>query len=262
MVKLDYLYVTNWSLWIDIRLLLKTLPAVFSGAGRTRWPGRAVPGSTASSGHGRPGLRPLFLRGNVAGHDGSRADHGPLADRDPAEDRRTGADRSPRARPQSSRSQSPGPCSRPSTVARGRLSLTNITPWPMNTSSSIDDPGADEGVALDLAAGPDRDLVLDLDERPDRVLVADLAAVEVGEAVNDHAVAESAVPEQPMGGVIARSEFKALIVSGARAEDISTLEGVATRAPSRLDRSRELAPPAALRSDRRAASKRAGPRFS
>jgi exopolysaccharide biosynthesis polyprenyl glycosylphosphotransferase len=28
MVKLDYLYVTNWSLWTDISLLLRTLPAV------------------------------------------------------------------------------------------------------------------------------------------------------------------------------------------------------------------------------------------
>ena len=28
MVKLDYLYVTNWSLWGDLRLLLRTLPAV------------------------------------------------------------------------------------------------------------------------------------------------------------------------------------------------------------------------------------------
>jgi exopolysaccharide biosynthesis polyprenyl glycosylphosphotransferase len=28
MVKLDYLYVTNWSLWTDIRLLLRTLPVV------------------------------------------------------------------------------------------------------------------------------------------------------------------------------------------------------------------------------------------
>jgi exopolysaccharide biosynthesis polyprenyl glycosylphosphotransferase len=28
MVKLDYVYVTNWSLWMDIRLLLKTVPAV------------------------------------------------------------------------------------------------------------------------------------------------------------------------------------------------------------------------------------------
>ena len=28
MVKLDYLYVTNWSLWTDIRLLLRTAPVI------------------------------------------------------------------------------------------------------------------------------------------------------------------------------------------------------------------------------------------
>jgi len=28
MLKLDYLYVTNWSLWNDFRLMLRTLPAV------------------------------------------------------------------------------------------------------------------------------------------------------------------------------------------------------------------------------------------
>ena len=28
MVKLDYLYTTNWSLWYDVRLLIRTLPAV------------------------------------------------------------------------------------------------------------------------------------------------------------------------------------------------------------------------------------------
>lgn len=33
MVKLDYLYVMNWSLWEDIRLMLKTLPAVLAGRG-------------------------------------------------------------------------------------------------------------------------------------------------------------------------------------------------------------------------------------
>jgi exopolysaccharide biosynthesis polyprenyl glycosylphosphotransferase len=33
MIKLDYLYVTNWSLWTDVRLILKTLPAVVSGRG-------------------------------------------------------------------------------------------------------------------------------------------------------------------------------------------------------------------------------------
>ena len=33
MVKLDYLYVTNWSLWMDIRLLLRTAPAVLTRRG-------------------------------------------------------------------------------------------------------------------------------------------------------------------------------------------------------------------------------------
>jgi exopolysaccharide biosynthesis polyprenyl glycosylphosphotransferase len=33
MVKLDYLYVTNWSLWTDVRLLLHTLPAVLTRRG-------------------------------------------------------------------------------------------------------------------------------------------------------------------------------------------------------------------------------------
>jgi lipopolysaccharide/colanic/teichoic acid biosynthesis glycosyltransferase len=33
MVKLDYLYVTNWSLWTDIRLILRTFPAVLTRRG-------------------------------------------------------------------------------------------------------------------------------------------------------------------------------------------------------------------------------------
>jgi exopolysaccharide biosynthesis polyprenyl glycosylphosphotransferase len=33
MVKLDYLYVTNWSLWTDIRLLLRTVPVVVTRRG-------------------------------------------------------------------------------------------------------------------------------------------------------------------------------------------------------------------------------------
>lgn len=33
MVKLDYLYVTSWSLWQDVRLLIQTLPAVVSQRG-------------------------------------------------------------------------------------------------------------------------------------------------------------------------------------------------------------------------------------
>ncbi|MEV4420646.1 sugar transferase [Patulibacter sp. NPDC049589] len=33
MVKLDYVYVNNWSLWGDVKLLLQTLPAVLQGRG-------------------------------------------------------------------------------------------------------------------------------------------------------------------------------------------------------------------------------------
>jgi exopolysaccharide biosynthesis polyprenyl glycosylphosphotransferase len=35
MVKLDYLYVSNWSLWFDVRILIRTLPSVFSRRGAT-----------------------------------------------------------------------------------------------------------------------------------------------------------------------------------------------------------------------------------
>ncbi len=33
MIGLDYLYVTNWSLWQDIRLLVRTLPVITGGRG-------------------------------------------------------------------------------------------------------------------------------------------------------------------------------------------------------------------------------------
>ena len=33
MVKLDYMYVTNWSLWTDMRLMLRTFPAVLTRRG-------------------------------------------------------------------------------------------------------------------------------------------------------------------------------------------------------------------------------------
>jgi len=33
MVKLDYVYVTNWSLWWDAKLLLRTIPIVFHRSG-------------------------------------------------------------------------------------------------------------------------------------------------------------------------------------------------------------------------------------
>ena len=34
MVKLDYLYVANWSLWNDVKLLLRTAVVVVEGSGR------------------------------------------------------------------------------------------------------------------------------------------------------------------------------------------------------------------------------------
>ena len=34
MVSLDYVYVTNWSLWMDVKLLLRTLPHVLARRGR------------------------------------------------------------------------------------------------------------------------------------------------------------------------------------------------------------------------------------
>ncbi len=33
MVKMDYLYVAEWSLWNDVRLLLRTVPVVAFGRG-------------------------------------------------------------------------------------------------------------------------------------------------------------------------------------------------------------------------------------
>ena len=33
MVKMDYLYVAEWSLWNDVRLLLRTAPVVLFGRG-------------------------------------------------------------------------------------------------------------------------------------------------------------------------------------------------------------------------------------
>jgi lipopolysaccharide/colanic/teichoic acid biosynthesis glycosyltransferase len=34
MVSLDYVYVTNWSLWMDVKLLLRTLSHVLGRRGR------------------------------------------------------------------------------------------------------------------------------------------------------------------------------------------------------------------------------------
>jgi lipopolysaccharide/colanic/teichoic acid biosynthesis glycosyltransferase len=34
MVRLDYVYVNTWSLWNDLRLMARTIPAIFGGNGR------------------------------------------------------------------------------------------------------------------------------------------------------------------------------------------------------------------------------------
>jgi exopolysaccharide biosynthesis polyprenyl glycosylphosphotransferase len=34
MVRIDYLYVTNWSLWLDVKIVLRTVPYVFAGKGQ------------------------------------------------------------------------------------------------------------------------------------------------------------------------------------------------------------------------------------
>jgi lipopolysaccharide/colanic/teichoic acid biosynthesis glycosyltransferase len=33
LVRLDFYYLENWSIWLDISILVKTIPAVFSGRG-------------------------------------------------------------------------------------------------------------------------------------------------------------------------------------------------------------------------------------
>ena len=32
-VRLDLEYIDNWSLWLDVKILLRTVPAVFAGTG-------------------------------------------------------------------------------------------------------------------------------------------------------------------------------------------------------------------------------------
>jgi lipopolysaccharide/colanic/teichoic acid biosynthesis glycosyltransferase len=33
MIEIDYAYVTNWSLWLDLKLLIRTVPAVLCRRG-------------------------------------------------------------------------------------------------------------------------------------------------------------------------------------------------------------------------------------
>ena len=78
----------------------------------------------------------------------------------------------------------------------GRLSLTNITPCPTKTSSSIVTPSQMNVWLWILQLRADHRAALDLDERPDPRVVADRAAVEVRERVDDDVLAELDVVEQ------------------------------------------------------------------
>ena len=72
MVTLDYLYVTNWSLWGDLKLLARTLPAVMRGRGayltpassrhRQRWHPVTLPLRVVGASVGA-GVRPVCCPG-------------------------------------------------------------------------------------------------------------------------------------------------------------------------------------------------------
>ena len=115
--------------------------------------------STLDLGRGRPGLdgrrrasRVADPRGNagddragsdIARHDRAGADERPRRrSRTPPRMTAPGADRRAAARRPSAAAPSPprSAARRPAVVARGRLSLMNITPWPTKTSSSIVTP--------------------------------------------------------------------------------------------------------------------------
>src|SRR4029079_18721261 len=54
MVKLDYLYVTDWSLWSDIKLLVRTLPVVVGRRGASPRSARRAGNVARGRGAGRP----------------------------------------------------------------------------------------------------------------------------------------------------------------------------------------------------------------
>ena len=91
----------------------------------------------------------------------------------------------------------------PSAVARGTLSLMNITPWPTNTRSPIETPSQMNVWLWILQDGADRGAALDLDEGADARVGPDRAAVQVDERVDDGALAELDVADQAIGSVVA-----------------------------------------------------------
>ena len=42
LVRLDFTYLENWSLWLDITIIAKTIPAVIAGRGALLEAGRAL----------------------------------------------------------------------------------------------------------------------------------------------------------------------------------------------------------------------------
>ena len=46
-MRLDLEYIDNWSLWLDVKIALKTIPAVLLGAGRPLSAPRGEPSSTS-----------------------------------------------------------------------------------------------------------------------------------------------------------------------------------------------------------------------
>ena len=59
--------------------------------------------------------------------------------------------------------------------------MVNITPWPMNTSSSIVTPSQMKACDEILQSATDRDFFLDLDEWADAAAIADRAFVNIDE---------------------------------------------------------------------------------
>src|SRR5262249_17742188 len=136
------------------------------------------------AGHGLPW-------GDVPRHHGPGADRCLAADSHAAEDRRAGADRGtvlddgPQHLPLAGAEQTP------LRAARARPLVVDEDDAVADEDAVADlHPVADEGVTLDLAAGADPGTRLDLDESPDLGAGADPAAVEVGERMDDDALAE------------------------------------------------------------------------
>ena len=140
---------------------------------------------------------------DVAGDDGSGADDRARAHPDATED--DGARAEGRAALDDDLQQLPvlPRLQRPlAVVARGYLSLTNMTPCPTNTSSSTVTPSQTKVWLWTLQRAPIARATLDLDERADSRLVADRAAVEIGERADDDIDAEIDVVQQSAGSVV------------------------------------------------------------